>query len=116
MTNKVYSRDDEWFQYDELHALIQDHELVAGDVIFAGESKKLDTKVLFDADDLVDMIADRAYDNIGEASEGFGFLTKEDRAELDRELAVLIDKYFPQNFYQVVNVQEYTITEEDVNE
>lgn len=113
---QVYSTDDEWFTYDELAAIICDNDLKAGDVIYTGESEPVKTLKLFDADDLVDMLADRMYDEVGECADGWPFTTKEINKEVNDELQKIIDKHFPQNFYRVVNVRQYEITDEDVKD
>lgn len=116
MDDKVYSTDSEWFQYDELVALIRDKGLQTGDLVYEGQSEPVKASKLFDADDLVDMLADRMYDEVGECSDGWPFVTKEILEEVNKELQQIIDKHFPPNFYRVVNVQQYEITEQDVED
>jgi hypothetical protein len=111
---KVYSRDDEWFDYEELHTLVNDNELVVGDTVYEGEAVAVQAGKLFDACDLMECIGERMYDQVGEAADDWPCLNSDERSELGKDLEALIEKHFKHSFYKVVNVQERKITKEDL--
>lgn len=112
MSNKVYSVNEEWFQYEELVDLINDNELKVGDIVFVGESAKIRNSDLFDADDMIDFVTDRMCEMVGDSADGWTFGT--DTKGLNEALSKVLDEFFPHSFYKVVNVKEYQITSEDI--
>lgn len=116
MRDKVYSLDEEYFRNEGLYELIADHDLQDGDVVYVGDASHVNPLDLFDANDLVDHLADRMYDNVGECSDGWPFVDKDVLAEVNKDLEALIEKHFPNNFYKVLNVQEYCITKGDMEQ
>lgn len=113
MDEKVYLLDEEYFRNDGLYEIIHDHNLQEGNVVFVGDPVPVKPLELFDASDLVDHLADRMYDAVGECSDGWPFADKDVLAAVNNDLEALIEKHFPNTFYRVVNVQEYVITKED---
>lgn len=113
--SKVYSLDGEIFRADSLEELLEyrDEDVSVGDTYYVGEAVPVESKVLFCADDLEDYVVERMYDEVGEAADGWIY-GQVDEAALNMELWALIDKYFPQDFYRVVNVKEHNFTEEDL--
>ncbi|RQT08914.1 hypothetical protein [Burkholderia contaminans] len=111
----VWSRNNEDFTYDELDELLDMHDDIAvGDVVFIGEVTPIQTKHLCDADDVIEMIGERAYDEVGEYADGYPDVMSEARAELDALLAGWIEKHAKPTFYSVVNVRQYVITAADM--
>lgn len=111
----VWSRNNEDFTCDELDDLLDTHDdLAVGDVVFIGEAAPIQTKRLCDADDVIEMIGERAYDEVGEYADGYPDVMPEARAELDALLAGWIEKHAKPTFYSVVNVRQYVITAADM--
>ncbi|WP_069705228.1 hypothetical protein [Burkholderia seminalis] len=111
----VWSRNNEDFTWDELDELLDTHDdLAVGDVVFIGEVAPIQTKHLCDADDVIEMIGERAYDEVGEYADGYPDVVPEARAELDALLAGWIEKHAKPTFYSVVNVRQYVITAADM--
>ncbi|AFI66762.1 gp45 [Burkholderia pseudomallei 1026b] len=89
-------------------------ELAVGDVVFYGDVEPIPIVRLCDANDVIDMIGDRAYDEVGEAADGYPDIAPEAKAELETLLSGWIEKHAKPTFYSVVNVSEYVITAADV--
>ncbi|ARL58122.1 hypothetical protein [Burkholderia pseudomallei] len=111
----VWSKNNEFFSCDALDELLDMHdELAVGDVVFYGDVAPIPTERLCDADDVIDMIGERAYDEVGEAADGYPDIAPEAKAELETLLSCWIEKHAKPTFYSVVNVREHVITEADV--
>ncbi|OMW26137.1 hypothetical protein [Burkholderia pseudomallei] len=111
----VWSKDNEFFSCDALDELLDMHdELAVGDVVFYGDVEPIPIVHLCDANDVIDMISDRAYDEVGEAADGYPDIAPEAKAELEMLLSGWIEKHAKPTFYSVVNVSEYVITAADV--
>lgn len=93
-----------------------------GETLYYGNATKPNVSILVDADDVIEMLGERAYDNYGEWAETFPDLSKNDIKDkaaidaLDAYLKAWITENCPVNFWTVENVQKYTITQEDVDE
>lgn len=111
----VRSKDNEFFSCDALDELLDMHdELAVGDVVFYGDVEPIPIVRLCDANDVIDMIGDRAYDEVGEAADGYPDIAPGAKAELETLLSGWIEKHAKPTFYSVVNVSEYVITAADV--
>ncbi|KVE34252.1 hypothetical protein [Burkholderia sp. TSV86] len=111
----VWSANNEDFSCDELCGLLDMHDdLTVGNVVFVGEAKSIPAKHLCDADDVINLIGERAYDEVGEYADDYPDVTAEAIAELDALLAGWIEKHAKPTFYKVVNVREYTIAAADM--
>lgn len=89
-------------------------DLTVGDVVFVGEVAPIPTKHLCDADDVIDLMGERAYDEVGEYADGYPDVPSEAKAELDALLAGWIEKHAKPTFYSVINVREHVITAADM--
>lgn len=112
---EVYSLNGEIFQAGSVEEMLEyrDGDVNVGDSYYIGDAVPVETKVLFDADDLESYVVERMYDEVGEAADGWMY-GQVDKKALNVELHALIDKYFPNNFYRVVNVRECKLTKEDI--
>lgn len=111
----VWSRNNEDFTWDELDELLDSHDdLTVGDVVFVGDVAPVPIKYLCDADDVIDTMGDRAYDQVGEYADGYPDVTPEAKAELEALLAGWIEKHAKPTFYSVINVREHKITAADI--
>lgn len=111
----TWSKDSEFFTCDGLDELLDMHDdLSVGDVVFYGDAAPIPTKHLCDANDVIDMIGDRAYDEVGEAADGYPDISPEAKVELEALIAGWIEKHAKPTFYSVINVREYTITAADM--
>ncbi|MGU2444384.1 hypothetical protein ACTXHA_28625 [Burkholderia cenocepacia] len=113
----VWSRDGETYSEDCLEALLDTHsDLTVGDVVHFGEKESIKPHQLIDADDVIDLIGDRAYEVAGEFADGYPLDTVKDeaKAELNALLAAWIEKHAKPTFYLVEKSREHVITTEDM--
>ncbi len=107
--------EEENFSHDSLSELLANYpDLKAGAKAFFGEAIYPALSRLIDSDDVVDLIADRAYDIAGDHADGYPGVSAEKRAELDALLSAWISKSCPPAFYEVKNVRCHTITAHDI--
>lgn len=115
---EVWSANDEDFNSTCLDDLLNDHpELKAGAVVWKAEAKRPEVSTLVDADDILELLDERAYEIGGEWSEDWSA----DVASLHREsLQAALEKWCQElpeiNFYLVGKSVEYIITEQDLEE
>ncbi len=121
----VWSTDEETFNYDEkyeavdaLYSYVDGKYIPAqvGDKIYYGTAVALDVSNLIDADDIIEMLGERAWDNCGEFADGYPDVSKKERDLLDNYLKRWVKKYCKPTFYNVKDIKEYVITEEDIKE
>lgn len=87
-----------------------------GDKIYFGTVSTPTVNKLVDADDIIEMLGERAYDIGGEYAEDFPDVSAQERDELNTLLQNWIDNYCKPSFYSVLGIQEYIISEEDMKE
>jgi hypothetical protein len=110
-----WSADGEMYNFESLNDLIQCHdELTIGSIIYRGEAQPINHKHLIDADDIIETIGERAYDMVGECADDYPHVTKDARTELTNLVHDWIERHVPPNFWTVMNIKEYTITENDM--
>lgn len=118
MTQEIkecWSVDEENFRYDSLQDLLDSNdELQAGDVVYVGNAKHPKPEQLCDADDIIEMMKDRAWDIVGEYAEDYPEVSDEAHKELDDFIKSWIMKHCPPDFYTVTDVREYILTKEDL--
>jgi hypothetical protein len=112
---ECWSKDNEDFNARSLAELLERHEdLAAGTVVWRGVAVHPNNTHLCDANDVIDLLADRAHDIAGEHADSYPQVDAEARAELDQLLSDWIDKNAPPSFYTVENIEPHTLTEGDV--
>jgi len=114
--NECWSRDGEEFRYDSLGDLLDNwgEELKPGDIVHVGTAKRPTADYLCDAEDVLETIGVRGHDIGGEYADDFPSVDDAAKAELNGLLSAWITKHLlPTSFYQVLNVREYVLTEED---
>lgn len=113
---ECWSIDNECFNAVCLGELVDSNsdDIVVGTVVYKGDAVSADISSLLSAEDIVEMLSERAYDEYGEAAEDYPDVSKEEMAELDKLLQGWIEKCCKPTFYSVRNVKEYVITEEDL--
>lgn len=111
-----WSYDEEDYSYSELGDLIDAHrdDLEVGSIVYIGEAVHPSPTDFVDADDICEMLAERAYDRCGEFAEDFPDASKEAKSELDELLRAWCERHCQVTFYEVVNSRPYTITAEDL--
>lgn len=87
----------------------------AGDRLYFGVLEENDVG-LIDADDIITILAERAYDNHGEAAEDYPNVDKEAIDELQSLLDTWVEKHCKPNFFVVKDIKEYIITEQDIKD
>lgn len=111
---ECWSADEEDFNAQSLGDLLDAHdELTIGSNVYFGEAVHPDISKLVDPDDIIDTMADRAYDIAGEYADGYPSVSAEDKAELATLLDAWINKRARPTFYTVKNVQSRVLTEHD---
>ncbi len=116
---KVYSANDEDFNYFEISDLLNDNpELEAGDEIFVADAKMPTIIDLVDAEDIYDTILCRACDIAGDFGEDWAdCFNKQASAALEKALKRWANKYLePINFYSVGKSEVYVLTEKDLEQ
>ena len=118
--NKCYSRNGEEFNYTELADLFEemagDGDLQEGAEYWEAEAHAAEPAHFFDAEDIIENAAERAYEEGGDYAEGFGDVSKEAIAELQELLSAWANKHCSVNFYTVHNAKKLTVTAEQAAE
>jgi hypothetical protein len=111
----VWSRNGEDFNYDSLGDLIDSEggDIEAGDTVSFGVAVSPSANFV-SADEVIDMIGDRAYDIAGEHADDFPCVTDEAKSELSSFLTEWQAKHCVPTFWTVRNVKEYKVTAEDI--
>ena len=113
--NECWSRDEEHFSYETLGELLDcNDDLQVGDTVYTGNGVTPDPAEWVDADDVIEQLACRAYDECGEFAETYPEVSKEATAELQTLLETWARKYCTPTWYMVKNVREHEITFEDI--
>lgn len=117
--DECWSDNGSEFYYSSLGELIDCHhdDLSPGSIVYRGEPVTPDPTVWFDADDLIERLAERAFDEHHEFAEGWPpEIAKEVKDELNAFIDAWVEKHCKPTFYGVENVKPYTITAEDLQE
>lgn len=121
----VWSTNGEDFQHNEKYEALESaytcvdgkwYPATVGSKLYFGTVQAIDVSNLIDADDVLEMLGERAWDRAGEFAEDYPDVSLKERKLLDNYLKNWVKKYCKPNFYNVVDVQEYVITEEDIKE
>lgn len=114
-SQECWSAEDGHFRYDCLQDLLDSNdELKVGDMVYVGNAKHTEPSRICNATDIIDVMERRSWDIGGEYAEDYPNVSKEAHQELDDFISQWIMKHCPPNFYQVVNVREHVLTEEDL--
>ena len=110
----VWSTNEEDFREGSLGELL-DHfdDLEPGSTVYFGNAVYPTTNQLCDADDIIEMIGERAYDFGGEYAEDFPNVSQEATDELQSFIAGWISKHCVPTFYQVEKIQQRVLTADD---
>lgn len=115
----VWSLNGEDFIYDELDdaldALYNLDELAVGRVIEYGTAER-PNRDWVTADDVIEQIGERAYDECGEWAEDFPSVSNEARAELSAFLSAWQATHCTATFWTVRNAKKYAVTAEDITD
>ncbi|MFV1944294.1 hypothetical protein VPH49_26290 [Pseudomonas luteola] len=114
--SELWSANDEDFIYSNLQELIDDMGdwIAAGDTVHVGKTTEFDPAEFIKADFIIEIIGENAYENAGEAAEGFPEVSQEARKELSDFLASWTRKYCKPRFVKIVRSQPYVVTKEDL--
>jgi hypothetical protein len=112
-----WSVDEENYNYSSLEELLdaewdQFEYLKEGSVVYYGEIKLPSTSFI-DADDIVEMISERAYEDGGEYADNYPNCSDEDLKELSDFIIAWQAKFTPR-FFTIKKSKEYTLTKEDI--
>jgi hypothetical protein len=110
-----WSTNEETFDCDSLEEVLDSNDgLEVGSVVYFGEKKNVDASDLFFSDWVIDGMSEQAYEMVGEVAENYPNVSKEAREDLNALVEGWINKHCQPNFWQVLNVKKYEITEEDL--
>ena len=119
-TEIAWSTDGEVFNHsslgDALDELDDKGELTVGRVVWFGETSRPDPTCYFDADNVLEMIGERAYDDAGELAEGYPDVSDDAKTELNTFLEGWLKAHCQPPFWRVDAVKEYCVTADDVAE
>jgi hypothetical protein len=93
-----------------------DEEVSAGRVVYVGEVRRFDKlRFMPDADHILDLIGEYAYENGGEHGEDYPDVTTAAKESLNHALRQWASAHLPEPmFYEIENVKPYTVTAEDL--
>ncbi|UXV17554.1 hypothetical protein N4P55_16815 [Pseudomonas fluorescens] len=113
--DETWSANEELFNCDSLGELLDENDdLEIGATVWKGEKFPVNIAGYVDVGDVIEMLGERAYDDVGEFAEDWPDVPDEARQELDALLSAWISKHCTATFYCVRNVVEYQITAEDM--
>ena len=116
VAEKCWSTNDEQFEAESLSGLIMANDwLRAGDIVYVGDKKATALSALCDADDVIDLLRDRASDIAGEHADGYPDVTDEEKKLLDAAIAGWIALCCPPTFFGVENVRKHKLTDLDLD-
>lgn len=116
-----WSRDEENFQYDDIHELLASEDvggdwgLNVGDTVYYGEKEHPEPTDYFDVDSLLEEIGNRAYDECGEWAEDYPDVDKKEVEKLDKYIKRWLKKNCQPTFWIVRNVKPYELKAEDMD-
>lgn len=112
---ECWSANDEDFSCLGLDELLNENdELKPGDTVYRGEAVRPDPTSYVDANDVIEMLGERAYDDAGDHADGWPCVSKDAEGELNHLLAGWMQKHCPPpSFYRVKNSTPYVLTEAD---
>lgn len=108
-----WSTNNEDYRFDDLDDLIEHEEPEVGQAVWFGERVELGTGWV-NASDVIEQIADRAYDVGDEYAEGFPEVSAEAKAELDAFLRDWQAEHCKATFFTIRNARQYVITADDL--
>lgn len=112
----VYSANgsDNWSESfdDVLYEMEEAGILHVGATYYTGTPVSPNPSEFFDANKLLEQVEEIAFDEYGDCTEGFGDVTKEQLAELEKLVGDWLDKNLVANFYTVKDVSAHKIRAE----
>ena len=112
--NKCFSVNNEDFNYEDLESLIECNEqLRAGDIVWIADAMKPKHSDFVNVYNIIENMAEEAWDVVGEAAEDYGDVSKEAELELEAIVTAWAGKYCHITFFEVKNVREYILQEGD---
>ncbi len=122
MSNEIiWSKDEDIWDYapEDKSEVLQEiydscEELEVGGVIYYGE-KVRPSKIFITADEVIEMIGNNACDDGGEWAEDYPAVTAEQKKELE-DFLIKWQEQFEPNWFNIKNIKEYVVTEEDLKE
>ena len=111
---QVWSNNGEEFSFDSLPELIEDSEAALGETVYVGTKRPFTASCFIRADEVIEMMGERAFDEAGEFSDGFPNTTNSAHEQLDHLLKAWADHHGSVGFFLVEDVQEHVLTESDM--
>ena len=111
---ECWSADQENFNAMSLGELIDcNDELAPGMTVWVADAVRPSSKHLIDADDVIELMGERAFDIARENAEDYPDVSDAEKAELDAILKSWIDRACPPNFWRVKNIRPYILSADD---
>lgn len=120
MIKLLWSTDSDRFNLDSKEEAIKilllenDPEDLLNTIIYCAIASKPTGYSLIDAEDVFDLMAERACDARGEWADGVPIASKEGITELNEVLKDWIEKWAETTFYTINEFKEHRITEADL--
>jgi hypothetical protein len=89
--------------------------LRAGDIVYVADKVSTALSRLIDADDIIEMLHERAADVAGEGAEDYPDVTEDEKKTLEAAIHGWIAMCCPPKFWGVENVRKHVLTEADLN-
>lgn len=85
--------------------------LKMGDEYFIGEPIYVDVRELINADDILDLMTEKAYDLVGDAIDGWPHVLKDEKLELNGQIICLLEDWLKKTnneitFFKVINIKK----------
>lgn len=112
---ECWSVDNEYFNAESLGDLIDGNDnLEVGQMVYVADALIPDPGSYVDVDSVLEQMGERAFDDCGEAADVYPDVTGEAKQELDDILKAWARQHCTPRFWEVRNVREYILTEEDI--
>lgn len=105
----VYALDGENFIFESEEEVVEEAQEEGYSTYSKGVVKPILPHHLIDANDVIEMIGERAWDIAGEWADDFPDVTKEAKGELEQFLHQWVEKHCTPSFYLVEEVEEIEV-------
>lgn len=99
-------------QEDALREAINQERVEAGQKLWIGQTAERKASNYVGLDSLVEGMAERAYEEVGEAAEGWPDLSPEDQEKLEKLIGDFLNEHSPVSFFAVEDVEKIEVTPE----
>lgn len=114
-SSECWSLNDEDYHWRDLADLLSDHDdLKPGDTVYKGVASNPDPAGYVAANDVIELLNERAYDEGGEYVDGWPQVSNEGQEQLNQLLKAWVNEHCPTpDFYRVLSSAPYVLTAAD---